>query len=235
MDFESPLKQIHARKPCAALTGCRTRHAVLWVEIIGFFVFVPLALGALLPPRWVIHACLWVLTIYAVYRLRRMPDFSWQKLWEGEGVSPKLKKFAGLRFLLLMPVLVWMTLYLAPERFLRFPLERPAFWALVMLLYPLLSVLPQEFVFRVFFFERYRPLYSKPWTMIMMSAFCFGFVHIMFHNAIAPTLTFLSGLMFAHSYAHHRSLKWVAAEHAAYGCLIFTLGLGWFFFAGAVR
>ncbi len=223
------------REGVASITRGRTKNALLWAEIMGFFVIIPSMLGFDLPPRWVIHACLWVLTIYAAVNLRRTPGFSWAGLWEGAGISASLRRLVVLRFLALMPVLLALTLALAPERFLRFPLERPALWAAVMILYPLLSALPQELVFRAFFFERYRPLFPKPAAMIAMSAFCFGFAHIMFHNAVAPALTLISGAMFAHSYAHHRSLKWSAAEHAAYGCFIFTVGLGWFFFAGAVR
>jgi len=208
---------------------------LLWSEIIGFFVVVPLVLGFLLPPRLIIHVSLWGLTVYAIYRLCRSPGFSWAHLWNGEGLSRELKKLIVARFLLLVPALFGLTLYLAPERLFRFPLDRPVLWTVVMLLYPILSVVPQEIVFRAFFFERYRPLFAKQTVLIAISAFCFGFTHIMFRNPVAPALTFISGVMFAHSYAHHGSLKWVVAEHAAYGCLIFTLGLGWFFFAGAVR
>jgi hypothetical protein len=115
----------------------------------------------------------------------------------------------------------------------RFPLERPGFWALVMLLYPPLSVVPQEFMCRSFFFERYKTLLPRPAVMIAVNALMFGFVHIVFHNWFGPLLSGIGGIIFATSYTEHRSLKWVSIEHAAYGCLVFTLGLGWNFFRPA--
>jgi membrane protease YdiL (CAAX protease family) len=102
-----------------------------------------------------------------------------------------------------------------------------------MVLYPILSVLPQEFLFRSFFFRRYQPLFSTPWAIIIASAACFAYVHIVFHNWVAPSFCLIGGLIFAHSYSHHRSLKWVLVEHAAYGCMVFTIGLRFYFlFAG---
>jgi len=99
-----------------------------------------------------------------------------------------------------------------------------------MFVYPLLSVVPQEFVYRTFFFERYKPLFSNSAAMILASTFCFGFVHIMFHNWIAPVFSGIGGLLFSISYARHKSLKLVSIEHAAYGCYVFTIGLGWYFY-----
>ena len=39
--------------------------------------------------------------------------------------------------------------------------------------------------------------------------------------------------MFATTYQRYRSLALVCLEHAIYGCLIFTLGLGWYFYGAA--
>jgi hypothetical protein len=50
---------------------------------------------------------------------------------------------------------------------------------------------------------------------------------------VAPFLSLFVGFMLANSYAQHRSLRLVWIEHALYGCLAFTFGLGWFFYHGA--
>ena len=102
-----------------------------------------------------------------------------------------------------------------------------------MLLYPILSVYPQGIVYRAFIFERYRPLFSNPILMIAVSAAAFSFVHIIFRNPIAVGLTLLGGIIFAFRYQESGSLFTSSFEHALYGCFMFTIGLGEFFYKGA--
>src|SRR5690606_19736697 len=127
-----------------------------------------------------------------------------------------------------------LTWWLRPDLLFGFVREKPAFWLLVMFLYPLLSVIPQEIIFRSFFFERYRNLFTHPATMIVASGIAFGFAHILFHNWVAPLLCLIGGIMFATTYHRHRSLLLVAVEHALYGDFLFTLGLGRYFYHGTV-
>jgi hypothetical protein len=120
-----------------------------------------------------------------------------------------------------------------PSRFLEFPHRAPRLWLIVMILYPLLSVLPQEFVYRTFYFHRYGPLFgSWRWLAILTNAALFGFGHMIFGNWVAVVGSFLGGLLFADRYDRTRSLWAVWFEHSLYGCLVFTVGLGGFFFTG---
>jgi membrane protease YdiL (CAAX protease family) len=48
-------------------------------------------------------------------------------------------------------------------------------------------------------------------------------------------MTLVGGLLFAHTYWKTRSLLVSAIEHALYGCLLYTIGLGRFFYHGAVH
>ena len=100
-----------------------------------------------------------------------------------------------------------------------------------MFIYPVLSVWPQEMVYRTFIFRRYQPFFDKI-SFPILSAAAFGFVHILFLNPVAILLTAGGGYMFARTYEKSRSLALVCFEHALYGCLIFTIGLGRFFFLG---
>jgi membrane protease YdiL (CAAX protease family) len=206
----------------------------LWIECIAFFAGMPSALY-FHPTRWDGHLCLWAFCVYALLVLRRMRGFSWIDLWQGRGWSPEHKKQALIRFILATAAIVIFTCVIAPERLFGFPLKRPGMWLIVMVLYPILSALPQELAFRSFFFQRYAQLFPTDAAMIAVNAFCFGLVHVMFHNWVSPALSVIGGGLFALSYAQHRSLKWAALEHAAYGCMVFTCGIGFYFLVGAFR
>ena len=51
----------------------------------------------------------------------------------------------------------------------------------------------------------------------------------------AVTISFIGGLIFAYRYTRTRSFLAVWLEHALYGDLIFTVGLGRFFFTGVAN
>lgn len=102
-----------------------------------------------------------------------------------------------------------------------------------MTLYPLLSVWPQEMLYRAFLFTRYGPVFRSRTGTVLASAMAFGFAHILFLNWIAIGMTLIGGFLFATDYARHRSLRLTCLEHSLYGCLIFTVGLGRFFYTGA--
>lgn len=114
----------------------------------------------------------------------------------------------------------------------RLPRERPGLWLLVLLLYPLVSALAQEVIFRVFVFHRYRALFATPGRLIAASAAAFALAHLILGNWQAPALSLMGGLLFAWTYARTRSLPLVALEHGLWGDWLFTLGLGRYFYGG---
>jgi uncharacterized protein len=81
---------------------------------------------------------------------------------------------------------------------------------------------------------RYHELVSSPAAVILLSAATFSFMHIIFRNPIAMALTFLGGILFAWRYHHSGSLAAATFEHALYGCLLFSLGLGEYFYRGRI-
>ena len=113
-----------------------------------------------------------------------------------------------------------------------FPRERPFLWLLVVLLYPLVSALPQEVIFRLFLFHRYRSLFPDPRLMMLVSASVFALAHLQLGNLVALGLPFLGGLLFAHTFGTTRSLPMVTLEHGLWGDWLFTLGLGVYFYGG---
>ncbi len=164
---------------------------------------------------------------YIYLRMSRRPD-------EGPSAS-----FCGMlkiilqRFAVIAPlvtILVWVT---SPEDFLSFPRENPRIWMMVIFLYPLLSVWPQEVLYRALIYKRYAPVFGEGRGYLIASALAFGYMHIIFLNWIAVAMTLAGGFIFADNYRKGRSLALVSIEHALYGCLIFTVGLGRFFYVGA--
>ena len=120
-----------------------------------------------------------------------------------------------------------------PERFFSFPLTHPKIWLVLLAAYPLLSVIPQELVYRTFFFHRYGPLFGTArWAGVMINGALFGFAHIIFNNWIAVLGCTVIGTVIAYRYWMTRSFWAAWFEHSLYGCLVFTVGLGQFFFTG---
>jgi membrane protease YdiL (CAAX protease family) len=136
------------------------------------------------------------------------------------------------RFSICGAALTLATWLIFPHLFLSLPREHPIFWLAIMVLYPVLSVWPQEVIYRRFLFHRYARVFGES-GVVVASALAFGFAHVIFLNPIAVALTTAGGAMFARDYARERSLSLACVEHALYGCLVFTIGLGQFFYTGA--
>jgi hypothetical protein len=132
-------------------------------------------------------------------------------------------------------VIGWLSHRYAPEGFLRLPRESPRLWGVVAVLYPLLSVLPQGILFRVFFLHRYEPLFGHGAAMLVAGTIAFSFAHVIFRNAVALGVTALGGLIFMLSQMATGSMLIASLEHAVYGVAAFTFGMGRFLFLGAAR
>lgn len=179
-----------------------------------------------------IFAGLWALLVIAAVVLYR--DKMLNDIWKPQAVTWANLKPMLLRFIPLALFLAGFTYAYNPDRLFGFVSHAPERWALVMLLYPILSALPQELIYRSFFFHRYKELFSCPTTLLLVNALLFGYAHILFKNPIAVTFTIIGGWLFAQTYHKTKSLWLATIEHALYGNFIFTIGLGWYFYNGAV-
>ena len=120
-----------------------------------------------------------------------------------------------------------------PDWFLDLPLRRPSRWLLFLGLYPLLSVIPQELLFRAFLFHRYGALLRSPTACVLASSAAFGLAHAFYGSWLVVGLSTLGGIAFAWTFVRTGSLSLVVLEHSLYGILLFTLGLGRLFTLGA--
>ena len=207
----------------------------LGIELTLLFVVVPVLLYVfrLQIGRFVVPGILLV-ALPCLALLLADPAFDRRRLWNAERLWPRLRR--TLAFFL--PAAVGLAVVYAaiePERVLAFPRRSPGFWLLVMLVYPAISVYPQELIFRTFVFHRYRALFPSPGPMILASGLLFGIAHLFFGNWIAPVLSAAGGILFARTYARTGSTLQASLEHGLWGDFLFTLGIGWYFYGGSIR
>jgi membrane protease YdiL (CAAX protease family) len=204
---------------------------LLSLEFSTLFVGFPLLIYYRLLPNFPIPYLVFAaLAAFLVLRSDSSFDFAHLTSWNNarSQLLPLLMRNAVLLVFLGLAVRIF-----APQLLFSLIKRAPLFWILIMLLYPLLSVYPQELIYRAFFFHRYQPLFGNGLLMILASALAFGFVHIIFGNWLAVTLCILGGLLFSVTYQHTGSLLFTCLDHAIFGNFIFTIGLGQFFYHGS--
>jgi CAAX protease family protein len=161
--------------------------------------------------------------------LRKDPSFSLPVLCTWGNVRPFLTGLLLRDATCLLGLAVAVRLF-APQSLFSLIRRSPNLWLLIFFLCPLLSVYPQELLYRTFFFHRYQPLFGSGWGMLLASTLAFGFVHIIFRNWLAVGLCVIGGLLFSLTYQISGSLLLACLDHAIFGNFLFTIGLGEFFY-----
>lgn len=206
----------------------------LWriqTEFMLLFVGLPLfaAWQGAVFRRWIVPE-IWLLALVCWMLFRRDQPIHWQardRTWSW----PELQRILALFLVGAAGLLLWVLVAHPVEPF-AFPRQRPWLWGLVVVLYPFVSALAQEFIFRVFLFHRYRDLWRSNLQRVLVSAAVFGWAHLMLGNWQAPVLSFAGGLLFAATYARTGSWWLVTLEHGLWGDWLFTIGLGRYFYGG---
>lgn len=211
----------------------RGRRMWLVAELAVIFVGAPLAM------REAVHGAhiplfLALLPVFVVALVLLIADSTFR-------LRTELRRgFSGWQLLTILAVFAiaggavtyWVWL-IHPQWYLEFPKNRPQIWGRIMLLYPFASVAVQELVYRTFYFHRYGPLFGRHrWLGILLNGVLFALGHIVIGTAFAILGTFATGTLFAMRYASTRSFWAVFLEHTLWGWLVFTVGLGRFFFTG---
>lgn len=206
----------------------------LAIEFFGVFAFLPLILyfyrhsfGPFLIPALLFFAALCILCLLID------PRFDRRSLMRVNNFYLYLKQ-TSLIFLTWSAALMLVFFIFRPDLVFALPRQNPKIWIMVLILYPLLSVYPQEIIFRTFIFHRYQPLFPSGAFILIVSGFSFGWAHIFFANWIAPLLSAAGGILFARTYARTSSTVLVSIEHALWGNFIFTIGLGSYFYGGSI-
>ena len=177
---------------------------------------------------------LWGAALYGFIILRLVYHDHLKQIWKWKSVNWKGLKPLLIRWVLACIAMTVLLYLYDPDRMLKMAMERGWFTLTLLCLYPIFSALPQEFIFCSFFFERYKPFFGEGKLMIVASAITFAYAHCLYLNPVAPSLSLLGGLIFAHTYLKTKSLAMVTIEHGLYGNFLFFIGLGWYFYSGSV-
>jgi membrane protease YdiL (CAAX protease family) len=205
-----------------------TRLLFLGIEFATIYVIVPLLIYYRRIPNWPIPYLLFI-ALLAFLLLRSDPTFRLSQLFSWSKLRPFLPMLL-IRDAVCVLGLGIAVYFLAPQLLFSLIRRSPLLWALIFLLYPLLSVYPQEFLYRAFFFHRYQPLFGRGLGMLLASTLAFGFVHLIFRNWLSVGLCLIGGFLFSLTYQSSGSLLLACLDHAIFGNFLFTIGLGQFFY-----
>jgi membrane protease YdiL (CAAX protease family) len=171
-------------------------------------------------------------TVACLIILWRDPTFDRSQLWSSNEVRPGMLRMLGV-WALLCGTLALQVWYFRPDWWLNLPRNDTWLWLTILVAYPVISVIPQNIIYRAFMFHRYKDVFGPSgWNMVWASAAAFCVAHVIFHNWLALTLTAIAGLVIAITYDRHRSVMLATIEHSLYGGVIFTIGLGQFVIGG---
>jgi hypothetical protein len=194
-------------------------YVLLFYGLVGLYIAAPVPGGPI--------PVLLVTAVAVLAYLRRSAGFDRAVLTRRGPLRSAVLLWAAVSALAAVAILV-----ADPDRLFDLPRQEPLLWAAVVIFYPLVSVYPQELLFRAFLLHRYAPVFGTGRRAAAASAAAFGFAHLLFGNVLAVLATVAGGWLFARRYQRTGSLTAVSAEHAWYGITIFTIGLGQFFYHG---
>jgi len=190
-----------------------------------FFLFVVIPIGFVLEfPIWLKMTIGLFGFAYVVFVLLRIEKnqfkisdtLNWKQFWK-----KTLLKFIGIA--IITTIYMWVfdssNLYSVIR-------NKPMLWVVMLFVYSLFSVYPQELIYRTFFFQRYQSLFKNESLFILVNAALFSLAHIFFKNTLVMLLTFLGGILFALTFRKTKSTLLVSIEHSIYGCWLFTVGMG---------
>ncbi|MDB4145985.1 hypothetical protein N9736_04905 [Amylibacter sp.] len=116
-----------------------------YVELIIFFIVIPLVLAIYLPPK-AMYPVLSISTLLGLILLHLTKGFLWRNLLGKIHFVPVIS--LSLITFIFSSLLCWIIL---PERLWSIILTAPYMLIAIAILYPLLLVIPQELIYRVYF------------------------------------------------------------------------------------
>ena len=202
-----------------------TSKPFLVLEFVLFYVFLPFLANKFLD-GWFKIIPLALMALLFFILLMNDPGFDRRVLTR---FRKKYVAKSAVRMIIISILLLWFTYWIFPKLFFSYPLEHFNGYLITFFLYPIASVIPQELIYRVYYFHRYETLIPEKYLLMFSNAFIFGLTHFIYGNWVAPIATFLAAWIFIWNYYNTRSIWNVTVEHYFYGILMFTVGFGYFF------
>ena len=208
------------------LMGMNKSNVLRWVEFCCLYLAVPVVVTFCVSPRAAIPT-LWGGAVFAWWLLRNTPAEDALLLRDEERV-PVRKALGGVlaRFAVGAVLLAGLLWWCHPELLLKLPREKPMFWGLLCVAYPVVSVFPQVIIYRCLFIRRYSSLFASKRLAWFIGALAFGLAHLPFRNAVALLFPFVGGFLFIRTYQRTQSVALNVLEHSLYGGFLFTIGWG---------
>ena len=193
-------------------------------ELFFIYLFLPLFI-LFFQSKILIFTLLYLVFIFTFVKLRK--DKSFQSKFLKKKISWKITFFFFLVFLIFGYLYV---LFYDPTLLFSFPKNDFRLWIIVMFIYPFFSVIPQEIIYRVYFYHRYNKLFSGNLLLLtLLNLFLFSFAHIIFNNPHAIFITAIASPIFSYLYIKESFFTCVLV-HSLGGQVLFTFGLGKYFY-----
>ena len=194
-----------------------------FLELFIIFILIPISFAFNYVPilKLTIGVLGFTYIIYVLFKVEKMKlqiekNINWVAFW-------KLTIIKLLIIAVITSLFVWFT---DANSLFIVVLNKPKLWILILILYSLFSVYPQELLYRTFFFKRYKNLFKNENIFIVINALLFSLAHLFFKNMLVLMLTFIGGILFAITFKKTKSTLLVSIEHSIYGCWLFTVGMG---------
>ncbi|MFO7911638.1 MAG: CPBP family intramembrane glutamic endopeptidase [Desulfotignum sp.] len=207
----------------------------LKIECLVLFFMVPIALywfrhmlAFKLAPVLLLSAFICLIYLFSD------KTFDRSVLWKMPDLSTHMQHI----LITLMGISLFLGLFtylLYENLFLVFPINRPNAALIFVLLYPLLGALPQEIIFKSFFFHRYGDIFPGQVSLVVLNGLSFGLFHLWYANMIAPVFSIFAGMILGYRYLKTQSLLITSIEHSIMGIFLYLIGLGWFFYSGSIQ
>lgn len=193
------------------------------LEIVFLFIISPLILWFSIPIIYkVVYLFLGVayITIISIF----IEKFQKRKL--DKKLRNRALKHIAFRFLIIALLTICILYIQDKEALFNVMLNKPSLWLKFSGIYILLSVIPQELIYRTFFVKRYQSLIKNNLLFLLINSLLFSFAHIWFQSWIVLSFTFIGSLLFTNNYLKTKSTWLVIFEHSLYGVWLYTVGYG---------
>ena len=196
----------------------------LKLEFIFLFIIIP-TIFYMVDSTQIIFLILYLVFFISLVILKKDKTFDFLRL------RRKIDwKFSLITFVIFLIAGFFYTLVVEPQSLFIFPKENFRLWLIIMVFYPILSVIPQEFIYRVFFFQRYKTIFNdNVFIFLIANIFSFSYAHIVFQNIHAVLITAIVSPVFSFAYLR-KSFSTCLVVHSLGGQIIFTIGLGKYFY-----